>query len=174
MIMSLPEEDLTCPVCCDIFTDPVLLSCSHSFCRGCLKRCWDSGLRECPVCRKRASKSSPPCNLALKNVCEALLQVRRQSSVEEEMMNCNLHGEKLKLFCLVDKQPICVVCQSSKLHKTHDCSPIEEAVLDCKVREITITKKKKQLAKQAFVVFTVTPNNMRFHEFALNHIVTFY
>ncbi|XP_042248070.1 zinc-binding protein A33 isoform X1 [Thunnus maccoyii] len=129
--MSLPEEDLTCPVCCDIFTDPVLLSCSHSFCRSCLKRCWDTGLRECPVCRKRTAKSSPPSNLALKNVCETLLQTRRQSSVEEKN-NCNLHGEKLKLFCLVDKQPICVVCQSSKLHKTHDCSPLEEAVLDCK------------------------------------------
>lgn len=50
----------------------------------------------------------------------------------EETLNCILHGEKLKLFCLVDKQPICVVCQSSKLHKGHDCSPIEEAVLDCK------------------------------------------
>lgn len=130
--MSLPEEDLTCPVCCDIFTDPVLLSCSHSFCKSCLTRCWDRGLRQCPVCRKRASKSTPPSNLALKNVCEA--HVRRQSSVQaEEITNCTLHGEKLKLFCLVDKQPICVVCQSSKLHKTHDCSPIEEAVLDCKV-----------------------------------------
>ncbi|XP_041812814.1 nuclear factor 7, brain [Chelmon rostratus] len=134
MIMSLPEEDLMCPICCDIFTDPVLLSCSHSFCRGCLKRCWDSrGSRECPVCRKRASKSTVPSNLALKNVCEAVLQVRRQSSLlEEDKTNCTLHGEKLKLFCLVDKQPICVVCQSSKLHKTHDCSPIEEAVLDSK------------------------------------------
>uniref|UniRef100_A0A7N8XNL7 Zinc-binding protein A33-like n=1 Tax=Mastacembelus armatus TaxID=205130 RepID=A0A7N8XNL7_9TELE len=133
MIMSLPEEDLTCPVCCDIFMDPVLLKCSHSFCRSCLKCCWDTGLRQCPVCRKRASKSSPPSNLALKNVCEALMQDRRQSSgLAEEMMNCNLHGEKLKLFCLLDKQPICVVCQSSKLHKTHDCSPIEEARLDCK------------------------------------------
>ncbi|XP_035510626.1 nuclear factor 7, brain [Morone saxatilis] len=131
--MSLPEEDLTCPICCDIFRDPVLLSCSHSFCRSCLKRCWDTGLHECPVCRKRASKSSAPSNLALKNVCEAVLQVRRQSSLlEEENINCNLHGEKFKLFCLVDKQPICVVCQSSKLHKTHDCSPIEEALLDCK------------------------------------------
>ncbi|XP_069004609.1 nuclear factor 7, brain [Embiotoca jacksoni] len=131
--MSLPEEDLTCPVCCDIFTDPVLLSCSHSFCRSCLKKCCDTGLRECPVCRKRVSKSNPPSNLALKNVCEALVQVRRQSSVlEEDKMNCHLHGEKLKLFCLVDKQPICVVCHSSKLHKTHDSSPIEEALLDCK------------------------------------------
>ncbi|KAE8283290.1 Zinc-binding protein A33 [Larimichthys crocea] len=145
MIMSLPEEDLTCPVCYDIFTDPVLLSCSHSFCRSCLKRCWDTGLRECPVCRKRAPKSSAPSNLALKNVCEAVLQVRRQSSLleEEKKMNCNLHGEKLKLFCLVDKQPICVVCQSSKLHKGHDCSPIEEAVLDCK-DELSLTLKSLQ------------------------------
>lgn len=139
--MSIPEEDLTCPVCCDIFRDPVLLPCSHSFCRSCLKRCWDSGLRECPVCRKRASKSIPPSNLALKNVCEAHLQLRRQSSEsEDELMNCSLHGEKLKLFCLADKQPICVVCQSSKLHKGHECSPIEEAVLDCKVREMLMTK----------------------------------
>ncbi|XP_040917618.1 nuclear factor 7, brain [Toxotes jaculatrix] len=131
--MSLPEEDLTCPVCCDIFTDPVLLSCSHSFCKNCLKRCWDTGLHKCPVCRKKVSKSCPPSNLALKNVCETVLKVRRQSSIPvEEKTNCSLHGEKLKLFCVVDKQPICVVCQSSKLHKTHDCSPIEEAVLDCK------------------------------------------
>lgn len=132
MIMSFPEEDLTCPVCCDIFTDPVLLSCSHSFCRICLKHCWDTGIKECPVCRKKTSKTNPPSNLALKNVCETLLQVKRQSMVVEDEMSCCVHGEKLKLFCLVDKQPICVVCQSSKLHKTHDCSPLEEALLDCK------------------------------------------
>ncbi|XP_038158471.1 nuclear factor 7, brain isoform X1 [Cyprinodon tularosa] len=129
--MSLPEEDLTCPVCFDIFRDPVLLSCSHSFCRSCLKQCWDTRVRECPVCRRKASKSPPPSNLALKNVCEALQQVRRQIT-QEEHLRCSLHGEKLKLFCLNDEQPICVVCQGSKLHKNHDCSPVEEAFLDCK------------------------------------------
>ncbi|KAM7371749.1 hypothetical protein PAMP_008959 [Pampus punctatissimus] len=139
---GVPEEDLTCPVCCDIFTDPVLLSCSHSFCRSCVKRCWDTGLRECPVCRKRTNKSSPPSNLALKNVCETHLETRRQRSVEEKII-CNLHGEKLKLFCLVDKQPICVVCQSSKQHKTHDCSPLEEAAVDCK-DELALSLKRLQ------------------------------
>lgn len=140
MTMSLPEEDLTCPICCDIFTDPVLLSCSHSFCRGCLKRCWDSGIRECPVCRKKASKTNIPSNLALKNVCEAFMLVKRQSSLLDEKLNCSLHGEKLKLFCLDDQQPICVVCQTSKLHKTHSYSPVDEAVQDCKVRETNKTK----------------------------------
>ncbi|XP_076000501.1 zinc-binding protein A33 [Genypterus blacodes] len=144
MNMSLPEEDLTCPVCCDIFTHPVLLSCSHSFCKECLKRCWETGQRECPICRKKATKSTPPCNLALKNLCEALLQARSQSSMQvEEKAKCDLHGERMKLFCLVDKQPICVVCQSSKQHKTHDCSPVEEAVLDCK-DELSLSLKSLQ------------------------------
>lgn len=127
LIMSLPEEDLTCPICCEIFDDPVLLPCSHSFCRSCLKHCWDTGLHECPVCRKKVSKSGAPSNLALKNVCEAVLQVKK------EKLNCDLHGEKLKLFCVNDKEPICVVCQTSKSHKTHDCLPIEEAIEERKV-----------------------------------------
>uniref|UniRef100_A0A8C7XFM3 Nuclear factor 7, brain-like n=1 Tax=Oryzias sinensis TaxID=183150 RepID=A0A8C7XFM3_9TELE len=128
--MIFPEEDLTCPVCCDIFKDPILLPCSHSFCRNCLTRCRDSRLQGCPVCRKRGPKADPPSNLALRNVCEALQQVKRQNS--ERGDNCDLHGEKLKLFCLADKQPICVVCQSSKQHKNHNCLPTEEALVDCK------------------------------------------
>ncbi|XP_038158472.1 zinc-binding protein A33 isoform X2 [Cyprinodon tularosa] len=145
--MSLPEEDLTCPVCFDIFRDPVLLSCSHSFCRSCLKQCWDTRVRECPVCRRKASKSPPPSNLALKNVCEALQQVRRQIT-QEEHLRCSLHGEKLKLFCLNDEQPICVVCQGSKLHKNHDCSPVEEAFLDCKYQTLETQRKIKSQFEQ--------------------------
>lgn len=133
--MSLPEEDLTCPICCNIFSDPVLLACSHSFCRGCLERCWESGLRQCPLCRKKVTKSSVPSNLALRNVCEAVLQAKRQNSLLDEKLKCSLHDEKLKLFCLDDQQPICTVCGTSRLHRTHTSAPIGEAAQDCKVSE---------------------------------------
>ncbi|XP_043090809.1 nuclear factor 7, brain [Puntigrus tetrazona] len=133
MSASLPEEDLSCPVCCEIFQDPVLLPCSHSFCRSCLEHSWESALiRSCPVCRRRASKKSPLSNRALKNLCEAFLLGRGQGSAAGSNLLCWRHGEKLKLFCLVDREPICVVCQASKMHKGHDCSPTEEAALDCK------------------------------------------
>uniref|UniRef100_A0A667WZ97 RING-type domain-containing protein n=1 Tax=Myripristis murdjan TaxID=586833 RepID=A0A667WZ97_9TELE len=56
------EEDLCCPVCCDIFKDPVILSCSHSFCRACLQSWWTEKptIKDCPVCKRTFSKIDPP------------------------------------------------------------------------------------------------------------------
>uniref|UniRef100_A0A674B9E5 Zinc-binding protein A33-like n=1 Tax=Salmo trutta TaxID=8032 RepID=A0A674B9E5_SALTR len=123
-----PEEDLSCPLCHEIFKDPVVLLCSHSFCKACLlEYCRGKAEQECPVCRRRSSRADPPCNLVLKNLCEAFLQERRRRDSGSEQ-RCNLHNEKLKLFCLDDKQPICVVCQASRKHKNHNCCPIDEAV----------------------------------------------
>uniref|UniRef100_A0A3P9DTP9 RING-type domain-containing protein n=1 Tax=Maylandia zebra TaxID=106582 RepID=A0A3P9DTP9_9CICH len=105
---SRSEEDLCCPVCREVFRDPVLLSCSHSFCKDCLKRWWiERPTHECPVCKRRSSKDDPPLNLALKNLCESFLQERDQRASEAL---CSLHSEKLKLFCLDHQQPL-KVCE---------------------------------------------------------------
>ncbi len=135
---SLSEDDLSCPVCYEIFKAPVVLSCSHSFCKECLQQFWRTKeTQECPVCRRRSSKDQPPCNLALKNLCEFFLKKRSEvrSSGSEEI--CSLHSEKLKLFCLEDKQPVCLVCRDSKQHDNHTFRPIREAVSSYKVREMS-------------------------------------
>uniref|UniRef100_A0A8C7HAT9 Uncharacterized protein n=1 Tax=Oncorhynchus kisutch TaxID=8019 RepID=A0A8C7HAT9_ONCKI len=126
--LSLPEEDFSCTVCLDIFKDPVMLSCSHSFCQACLKECWkDKESRECPVCRRRSSKDHPHTNLSLKNLCEALRERRQTDPTTGSKVLCSQHSEKLSLFCLEDKEPICLVCQVSRKHKDHDCIPVDEA-----------------------------------------------
>ncbi|XP_076849998.1 E3 ubiquitin-protein ligase TRIM35-like [Brachyhypopomus gauderio] len=130
---TLSEEEFSCPVCCDIFRDPVLLSCSHSVCKTCLQQFWETkGSQECPVCRRRSSKSDPPLNRALKNLCESFLASRSQRSSAGSEVLCSLHNEKLKVFCLEDQQPVCLVCQISKKHKNHECCPLDEAVSDFK------------------------------------------
>uniref|UniRef100_A0A3P8PED8 RING-type domain-containing protein n=1 Tax=Astatotilapia calliptera TaxID=8154 RepID=A0A3P8PED8_ASTCA len=104
-------------VCVCVFRDPVILSCSHSFCKDCLKRWWrERPTHECPVCNRRSSRNDPPLNLALKNLCESFLQERDQRASEAL---CSLHSEKLKLFCLDHQQPVCVVCRDSEKHTNH-------------------------------------------------------
>ncbi|XP_061106268.1 E3 ubiquitin-protein ligase TRIM35-like [Conger conger] len=129
---SLLEEELSCPVCSEIFRDPVVLRCSHSFCKACLQQYWDQkGSQECPVCRRRASMEPPPYNLSLRNTCEAFLKERSQRAEAGSEVLCSLHSEKLKLFCLEDYEPLCVDCLTGS-HRNHNFCPIEEAVLKSK------------------------------------------
>ncbi|XP_061582596.1 E3 ubiquitin-protein ligase TRIM35-like [Cololabis saira] len=128
---SSSEENLSCPVCQDIFKDPVLLSCSHSFCRACIQSWWaEKETRPCPCCQKTLSKTDPPRNLALKNLCEAFLQDEERRAAAGSKHMCSLHAEKLKIFCLDHQELICLVCRDSRTHSNHSFRPINEVAQD--------------------------------------------
>ncbi|XP_051994551.1 nuclear factor 7, ovary-like [Xyrauchen texanus] len=123
---SLSVGEFSCPVCFEIYKNPVLLSCSHSVCKECLQQFWKTKrTQECPVCRSRFLREKPPCNLALKNLCEMFVKERNEKERNEKEI-CSLHREKLKLFCLDDKQPVCLVCRDSQKHTNHKFRPISE------------------------------------------------
>ncbi|XP_051804842.1 nuclear factor 7, brain-like [Acanthochromis polyacanthus] len=159
---SRSEEDLCCPVCQDVFTDPVILSCSHSFCRDCLKTWWrQKPTHNCPVCKRRSSREDPPSNLVLKNLCESFQQQRSQRSSESL---CSLHSEKLKLFCLDHQQPVCVVCRDSQKHSNHRFRPIDEAAQEHR-EELQETlkplKEKLKVSEQVKVEFDQTAEHIK-------------
>ncbi|XP_059215134.1 nuclear factor 7, brain-like [Centropristis striata] len=156
------EDDLRCPVCQDIFKDPVLLKCSHSFCRDCLQRWWrEKQAKDCPVCKTTSSKRKPPSNLALKNLCESFLLERDQRASEAL---CSLHSEKLKLFCLDHQQPVCLVCRDSEKHTNHKFRPISELPQPHK-KELQETleplKKKLKVFKEVKVKFDQTAEHIK-------------
>ncbi|XP_027017119.2 E3 ubiquitin-protein ligase TRIM39-like [Tachysurus fulvidraco] len=130
---SLTEDDFSCPVCCDIFREPLLLACSHSICKSCLNTFWQQrGALECPICRTVSSTPEPPVNIVLHNMCEAVMKERnRRMSVEMEGL-CSIHHEALTLFCVKDQRPICTKCKNSRLHSRHTVSSIREASQDLK------------------------------------------
>lgn len=131
---SLTEDDFSCPVCCDIFREPLLLTCSHSICKSCLHTFWQQrGAPECPICRGVSSTPEPPVNIVLHNMCQAVLKERnRRMSVEMEGL-CSIHREALTLFCVKDQRPICTKCKNSRLHSRHTVCSIHEASQDLKV-----------------------------------------
>ncbi|KAJ8357991.1 hypothetical protein AAFF_G00045750 [Aldrovandia affinis] len=129
---SVLEEELSCPVCTEIFTDPVVLTCSHSFCKACLQKCWEEkGSRECPNCRRKSSIEIYRPNLSLRNACEAFLKERSFSTAGSEEL-CSLHNKELKLFCLEDQTLVCVTCHTSEKHENHKVRPLQEAAEEYK------------------------------------------
>nr|XP_020515785.2 tripartite motif-containing protein 35-like [Labrus bergylta] len=156
------EEDLSCPICLDIFKDPVMLSCSHSFCRECVKNCWkEKENQECPLCKRRHSKDLLPVNFALKNLSESFVQERDQRASEDL---CSLHSEKLKLFCLDHQEPVCVVCITSEKHSKHTIRPINEAAGQHKKKlqeTLEPVKKKLNVFKEVKVKFDQTAEHIQ-------------
>uniref|UniRef100_UPI00358E3667 E3 ubiquitin/ISG15 ligase TRIM25-like n=1 Tax=Myxine glutinosa TaxID=7769 RepID=UPI00358E3667 len=49
-------NELTCPVCFDLYKEPVGLPCGHSFCRVCIEKSWENREEDtgcvCPNCRE--------------------------------------------------------------------------------------------------------------------------
>ncbi|XDV16681.1 hypothetical protein PO909_016283, partial [Leuciscus waleckii] len=124
--MSL-EEELSCPVCTELFTDPVLLSCGHSFCRQCINDHWTSSRsRNCPVCRQ-LSPQQPVSNLSLRNTCESYLRENNTRKERDREHFCQIHGEKIELFCQTDEQVLCSECKKHE-HGWHKIHPLQQAV----------------------------------------------
>uniref|UniRef100_UPI003AAEE65D E3 ubiquitin-protein ligase TRIM21-like isoform X1 n=1 Tax=Centroberyx gerrardi TaxID=166262 RepID=UPI003AAEE65D len=50
----LSEEQFLCPICLDVFTDPVTIPCGHNFCKNCITQHWDINVQcQCPICKDR-------------------------------------------------------------------------------------------------------------------------
>lgn len=51
----LSREDCLCPVCLEIYMEPVTLPCTHTFCKACFLESVDKATLCCPMCRRRVS-----------------------------------------------------------------------------------------------------------------------
>ncbi|XP_077588003.1 E3 ubiquitin-protein ligase TRIM35-like [Stigmatopora nigra] len=150
-------DNLRCPTCLNIFQNPVMLQCSHSFCRACVRLWWNQKLvKTCPVCRKKCICQDPPSNLTLKNICETFTQASQGTW-------CELHEEKMKLFCLDHQQCVCLVCRGTQIHKGHEFRPLEEVAEEHKEK----LQKALQSVKEQLHDFT---NIHNYYQRQANHI----
>ncbi|XP_026517377.1 E3 ubiquitin-protein ligase TRIM41-like [Terrapene carolina triunguis] len=128
-VLSLQDE-LSCSICLEYFTEPVSIHCGHNYCRACISQFWgetDTNF-SCPQCRETAQQKLFRPNRELGKVVEIARQLSFQVTVTPGgEQGCELHREALKLFCDTDHQLICVICRESQVHRAHTVFPVEEA-----------------------------------------------
>uniref|UniRef100_A0A8C3SGT4 Uncharacterized protein n=1 Tax=Chelydra serpentina TaxID=8475 RepID=A0A8C3SGT4_CHESE len=118
----------------ELLLDPVTIDCGHNFCCVCITDyCSTTGVFFCPQCRAGFLQTTFRPNRQLANIVEGIEQLALQPGKEPKEKLCEKHGKKLRLFCQDDGEAICLVCDKSRVHRSHTVIPIEEAAQDYKV-----------------------------------------
>ncbi|KAM4772116.1 nuclear factor 7, brain-like [Rhinophrynus dorsalis] len=128
-------EELTCPLCRELFKDPVMVECGHNFCRSCFDISWEGReLFSCPECKEVISERKCSINRALAILVKksGTTPVKPAVKKVESVENCPEHDERLKLYCNDDGMLGCVICRDSLKHAGHNFLPILDAVNVCR------------------------------------------
>ncbi|XP_030055788.1 E3 ubiquitin-protein ligase TRIM39-like isoform X1 [Microcaecilia unicolor] len=128
------QDEASCSMCLDYFTDPVMTDCGHNFCRSCITQTWKGRDTDfpCPQCRAMSLQANLRPNRQLANMTEIAKKLSQTSVRPKEENLCEKHEEKLKLFCEEDLRVICHICRESRDHRSHTVIPIEEAAQEYK------------------------------------------
>ncbi|KAM4698240.1 nuclear factor 7, brain-like [Rhinophrynus dorsalis] len=128
---SVFAEELTCPLCVELFKDPVMVECGHNFCRNCIDKAWEGqNSLPCPECKEVLSERKYTTNRALANLVKKTASTPA-TPIEKRarpLEKCPEHDERLKLYCKDDGTLGCVICRDSLKHATHNFLPILDAV----------------------------------------------
>ncbi len=121
------EEELICPICLNVFSEPVQLPCKHNFCRMCINEAWskETGMVRCPECNHAYSqKPALEKNHKLSNIVEKF------NALNVEKMPAVLHCILCRRGPPLQAQKVCLRCNAPCCHshvQTHLQQPSSNA-----------------------------------------------
>ena len=108
-------DHVTCPICLQLYKNPKVLPCQHSYCQECLIKLEKDKKITCPECRKIAEVPAKgvkdfPTNFTLTHLIDDFF-LRRQDS---GTVNCEVCVEKdlVTSFCVTCSLFMCQTCQT--------------------------------------------------------------
>ncbi|XP_052586328.1 tripartite motif-containing protein 43-like [Peromyscus californicus insignis] len=125
------QKELTCFICLSCLTDPVTLSCGHSFSRACLHLSREDIQPpvRCPLFREQYGKELRT-NIVLKKLVSIVRQASLMKDLSSEEQKCVTHEDTKMIFCAENRIFLCPLCSNSHEHRGHRHCPIEAAAED--------------------------------------------
>ncbi|KAK7798885.1 hypothetical protein U0070_020370, partial [Myodes glareolus] len=125
-------DELTCFICMSYLTDPVTISCGHSFCRACLQLSWEDSLflGHCPMCREPSQQKNFRTNIVLKKLVSIARQASLMKYLSSEENKCVTHKETKRTFCMENSIYLCRLCSDFHEHRGHRHCSTEAAAED--------------------------------------------
>ncbi|KAM9034761.1 E3 ubiquitin-protein ligase TRIM17-like [Sarcophilus harrisii] len=125
------EKEVICSTCSHYYSNPVTITCGHSFCQECFTENWncEAGTIFCPECNTVIIvQHIPVFNFRLNSIVDLIKELKRWflQNFEEQQPQCPIHQKFLKLFCEDDQTAICVICSEAQEHQAHTIHPIEK------------------------------------------------
>ena len=138
-------ENLTCPVCYEMYSIPKYLPCHHSYCERCLEKLQVGSKITCPECRKEVTIPSGgvkdlPNNFFINRlVDELVLQTKVDSGVQVLCDKCE--EDQAVTYCPECALFLCNVCNEA--HKRDKVSRLHGVVLVGELKSVPIQPKPK-------------------------------
>ncbi|XP_065907834.1 tripartite motif-containing protein 2-like [Dysidea avara] len=129
------QNNLSCPICYQLFNNPKYLPCYHSYCEGCLEKMQVQSKIICPECRKEVKVPAGgvkefATNFFINRLVDDLILKKKVAG--EEKVNCDNCNEDdpVVSFCPDCNSFLCKVCNDyhkrSKQLSGHGVVPLTE------------------------------------------------
>ena len=134
MEVKKAQNNLTCPVCYQLFKNPKYLPCHHSYCEGCLEKMRVQSKIMCPECRQEAKVPAGgvkelPNNFFINRLVDDLI-LKKKVDGEQEVKCDECDNGPVVSFCPDCNLFFCLACNDhhtrSKLYRGHTVVPLTE------------------------------------------------
>ena len=128
------QNNLTCPVCYQLFKNPKYLPCYHSYCEGCLEKMQVQSKIICPECRQEAKALAGgvkelPNNLFINRLVDDLILKKVDGEQEVKCDECD-EDDPVVSFCPQCNSFLCLTCNDyhkrNKRYRGHAVVPLTE------------------------------------------------
>ncbi|XP_065908696.1 E3 ubiquitin-protein ligase TRIM71-like [Dysidea avara] len=129
------QNNLICPICCQLFNNPKYLPCYHSYCEGCLEKMQVQSKIICPECRKEVKVPTGgvkefATNFFINRLVDDLILKKKVAG--EEKVNCDSceEDDPVVSFCPDCNSFLCHTCNDfhkrNKQLRSHGVVPLTD------------------------------------------------